>query len=278
MSGHRAFDPDELRGADGPEATEAEVAGAWTVARELDALTFTDGGRLDRSISQEGTGPSMADAAFVDRVMAAIEHEPAPRPASAGGRAIRQARPLAVVASIRDAWRVAFGGKRPMGARLGALAYVLVATVVMSSFAGAAIFGTAALLAPAESPVPTASQPVPDPSASQSPGPSGPSLEPTDGAATPDGSPDESEEPGESPEPGESHEPEGAGSTQPAGSVAPTPSASDDDHSPVPSGIVESSPSATPESSRTPMPSTSPSASPSETPKPSSSNSSPDGA
>ena len=240
--GGRQFDPEELRGGDGPAATDPEVGHAWAMARELESL--------------EASASHPVDPAFVSRVMAAIEHEPVPQPVAAAGKAVREGRLVGVLASLRDAWRVAFGPGRTFVARAGALAYVLVAFVILGSLTGVAVVGTAALLAPGSSATPAATVPVLGPDGSTAPGTPGPSRAPQPGASATPGlsaQPQASNGPDESATPGSS----------------PSPSSSPDDHggSPTPTSGAGSSP----DDNRTPRPSSSPTSSPSGSPKPTSS-------
>lgn len=260
------FDPDELRDGDGPAPTDGELAQAWATAREIRGALAADGG-----LPASGrAGAGLADPAFVDRVMTAIEREPAPRPAAAGAVAARHGRLRGVVASLGDAWRVAFGsGRRSLVARVGALAYVLVAFVVIGSAGTIAVVGTAAFLAPDGStpPSPMASQPV------TGPGPSG-----APGASLAPGS---TRAPGSSAAPGGSAAPAASGddggrqasdSPRPSGSPSASPAAG---QTASPSPSQSPGASASPDASRTPRPTTSPTASPTAsptgTPKPTSS-------
>src|SRR4051812_37187475 len=82
--------------------------------------------RLGREL--EGLGASAVvrpSPDFTDRVMAAIDAEPVPAPVVAAGSAVRAGSTAGVLASIRDAFRVAFGTGFPAVARAQALAPVL---------------------------------------------------------------------------------------------------------------------------------------------------------
>ena len=87
--------------------------------------------------------------------MAAIEREPVPQPAVALGSALRRGRIGLAAAAIGDAWRVAFGGGRPLAARSQALALVLVVAVLGIGVGGAAVVGASALLSTDRSPSPS---------------------------------------------------------------------------------------------------------------------------
>jgi len=148
------FRPGELDTADLGPGIEAELLGT---ARDLESLALRE---------DVGPGPD-----FVDRVMAAVSREPAPRP---------------VAAALGDLWRVAFTGGRPLAARFPAMA--LVVLLVLGSV-GVGAVGAGALagllgrtpeatpvLSPivAASPEPTKSpSPAASPTESASPGPSG---------------------------------------------------------------------------------------------------------
>ena len=111
----------------GPIHPHDEERVAADMARELEAL---------------GETPGLSPAAdFSDRVMAAIEREPVPQPAVALGSALRRGRIGLAAAAIGDAWRVAFGGGRPLAARSQALALVLVVGVLGIGVGGAAVVG-----------------------------------------------------------------------------------------------------------------------------------------
>ncbi len=221
------FRSDELSGADEPVVGDADMARALSAARALEGLT-------ERSPSDPG-------ADFVDRVMAAVEREPAPSATAA--LAVVRGRPRlgTFAASVRAAWALAFAGVgRPIGARAAALGYVLVVAVLGASLTGAAVYGAAGALGLFDdrSPVPSEPAPTVDPSV-------GPTLEPSV-MPTPSGSPGPTVEPSATTEPDKT----GAPSASPGASGAPT-----------------SDPSGTPETSASPDPSDSPE--PSDTPDPS---------
>ncbi len=236
-----SFRPNEIAGAD-QLPNDAELATAWSMARELEA-----------SRPPETIGPS---APFVDRVMAAVALEPAPR--RAGFLAELRARPglAGFAASVREAWTVASGGPgRPAGARGLALAYVLAVAVIGASLTGVGVYGAAGalgLLDGDRSPTPAVATPSPSPS---------PSPEPS---RTPDVS--TSPEPSESAEPSGTLEPEPSddGSPSPDATIAPVPTGSPAAKTPIP---VDPTPSpsasddhggSSPEPSDTPRPSDSP--------------------
>jgi hypothetical protein len=163
------FRPGELDTADLGPGMEAELLGT---ARDLEWLALRE---------DVGPGPD-----FVDRVMAAVSREPAPRPVAAALGAARRRSPLAALAALGDLWRVAFTGGRPLAARFPAMA--LVVLLVLGSV-GVGAVGAGALagllgrtpeatpvLSPivAASPEPTKSpSPAASPTESASPGPSG---------------------------------------------------------------------------------------------------------
>jgi hypothetical protein len=196
-----------------PQFGTDELPPAGMAGDLIDALAM--GRELERA-ADEPLPP--ISAAFVDGVMAAIATEPTPRPVVVASRALRAGRPLALLAAIGDAFRVAFGGGWPRVVRLPALAMVLVTVVVLGSVGtiGGYVGGQALGLwgdspppAPLPSPTPTPSPtpeptpaptlpPLPTPSPTQgvppSPSPSAtPSATDTD---EPSGSPDGSDDNG----------------------------------------------------------------------------------
>ena len=193
-----SFRPDELAGPD-PCLGDAELATAWSVARELQA-----------ALPPETVGPS---AAFSDRVMAAVALEPTPR--RAGFLVGLRARPGfgGFVASLRDAWIVARGGAgRPAGARGLALAYVLAVVLIGSSLTGIAAFGAAGALGILDGD--DSSSPSAQPSIEPGPTPSRSPAAP-DVTRTP--------EPSETAEPSDSAEPEPSDSAEPTRDPTPSP-------------------------------------------------------
>ena len=164
-------------------------------ADELDA---DEGGDLlgllstGREIESEAARSAVQPSAdFADRVQAAIAAEPSPDPLTVAARAARAGRWSALVAAVRDGWRVAFGANRPLAARAPALALVLVAAVAVTSVGGAATVGALQLLTPDESPPPSELLPTPSPSPSPSPTPTPTPTTPP----TPSPSPSASDEP-----------------------------------------------------------------------------------
>jgi len=204
----RGIGPDDLPPTG--EAPAAELAASLRVGRELDAFAAAE--------RVEPTGD------FAARVMGAIAIEPAPQPVSIVGDAIRRGRPVALLAGLHDAWRVAFSGGRPAAARAQALALVLVAAIGLGSLGGLAAVGAGVLLnrsdsSPTPGPSPTMPSvstsptvtPSPTPGVSPSPSPSvtptrtpprSPRPTPTDTAE-----PDETPEADETPERGETLSP-----------------------------------------------------------------------
>jgi hypothetical protein len=98
-------------------------------------------------------------ATFEDRVMAAIAGEPAPR--------LRAE--LGPIATLFEAWRLAWSGGRPLAIRAQALALVVTAVVALVAVGSLGIVAASRLLAP-DIPPPTIEQsPVPTPSPSPTP-------------------------------------------------------------------------------------------------------------
>ncbi len=193
MSGMgRRFDPAEIRPDAGPGPSDAELAEAMLAARELEALGARD-----------AVGPTVG---FEDRVMAAIATEPAPRVLVRPGRNVRYGLLGGFAISVRDAWRVATGGGRPVVVRAQAMAFVLLVVLATGSLSVFAAVGAASLLGPGpiatpRVPLRTASPAPPSPSTLPS---ALPSPSPT---ASPSSSP--TVEPSEAGEPGTSAKPAG---------------------------------------------------------------------
>lgn len=219
----RRFDPAELRG-DGTDVTDGELADALAMARELEALSARD-----------QIAPT---AGFEDRVMEAIAAEAPPRlvvwPAG-------RARPLAFIAAVGEAWRVATGGGRPFAVRAQAMAFVLLVVLATGSLASVAAIGAANLLSSPPGPTPTV-VPAVDPS----PTPTLP-AEPTPVSPSPSPSPDtmSSAEPGAT-------ETDDPGATDDDGSETAEPT---EDHE-----TETAKPTATPKSTKTPRPTETPEA------------------
>jgi hypothetical protein len=128
MIGRAPFGPAELSMEVG--APSAELAAAVRLGRELDALALAATVEVGRD--------------FGSRIMAVLAAEPAPAPVAAVGRALATGRPIAALAGLRDAWRVALGGGRPALVRVQAFALVLLALLAFGSvgtLAGAATLG-----------------------------------------------------------------------------------------------------------------------------------------
>ena len=191
MSGPgRRFDPAELGtpvAADEAPITDAELAEALAVARELESLSAGD------SI--------LPSNGFEDRVMAAIAAEPAPRLAVRPASAVRGGRIGAFLLAVRDSWGVATGGGRPAGVRAQALAFVLLVVVAAGALTAVTAV-TVGSLVQRSSPPPAPSLVAPPTTA---PAPTQPATPPTSPA------PSETAEPSETPEATESAEPGDAG-------------------------------------------------------------------
>ena len=168
MTGPRRFDPAEI-----DFETDELTAGLLETARDLEAYA--------------ATGMAAPTVGFEDRVMAAIATEPMPRPT----------RGLGFLASIREAWAVAFGAGRPLAMRAQALALLLLMAVAVGSVGSVAMVGASRLLGPVNPP-PTIPSPAPSPLPSPPVGPTPsplPSVSPTPSATTPRPSPTETVEP-----------------------------------------------------------------------------------
>jgi hypothetical protein len=246
----RPFGPDELDGVAGmnPE----ELAAETRLARDIEAVA-----------ARGGVAPS---ADFADRVMGAIATEPVPSPVIAAGSALRQRDVGRFLGSLRDSFRVAFGGGFPAVVRAQAFALALLVAVVAGG-SGLATAGALGVFDDRGSPSPEPTRPGPT-EAPQSASPE-PSAMPPATFELPTPSPDGSLEPAvsasaETPEPGETQEPgdddsnEGSSSSSSSRSPAPTAKSTpkptpeptdddDDDHE-----------TSTPRPSRSPSPSPTP--------------------
>jgi uncharacterized membrane protein YgcG len=184
----RRFDPSELANGEPGGNDDAAAAELLVIARDLEAFARS-----------ESVTPSID---FEDRVMAAIAVEPPPRPITSHGVA-------GLVALVRDSWRLAWTGNRPMAVRAQAMAFVLLAAVALGSVVSLGAVGVGRLLSQAEPPPTVAPAPVPTPTRSPTPSMSpSPSVSPTP-SPSPSASPSQ-----ETAEPTETIEPtETAGST-----------------------------------------------------------------
>ena len=117
----RRFSPSELDDVSGIRSDD--LAAEVRVARELDTIA-----------ARTTVVPS---AAFADRVMEAIAAEPSPAPVRSAGTALRHGAIGALLASIRDAWRVTTRPGFPMAVRAQAMALVLVVVVLGAGSAAA---------------------------------------------------------------------------------------------------------------------------------------------
>jgi hypothetical protein len=91
---------------------------------------------------------------FADRVMAAIATEPPPRGITAGSAG------AGVLAALRNAWRTATTGGRPLAVRAQALAFLLIIAIGVTSLGTVAAVGVAGFLTP-DGPPPPTDGPVP---------------------------------------------------------------------------------------------------------------------
>ena len=191
MSG--PFRPSELAEPGGAAGTAGEQADLLATARELEWLAATAAVR-----------PSDA---FTDRVWAAISAEPLPHPTGALGPAARRGGSAALLLALRDTWQVAWTGGRPLGARVPAIALVLLLVLAIGSVGGLAAAGAFGLLGPSSPTVAPPGSParsfVGSGSVDRTAGPpaeqSGTGREPRPGAI---GTPEtETPKPKESPEP-----------------------------------------------------------------------------
>lgn len=219
----RRFDPAELGAVDG-----ADAAALLSTARDLEAYAEA--------------GMSVASAEFEDRVMAAIAAEPAPRLGVGSG----------VVATIVDAWRIAWGGSRPVALRAQALALLLLVGVTMASLGSLAAVGAARLLSPDAPPPSEAPTMTPSPTPTSTPTPS-PSPEPSPTPSrSPSPSPTETAEPTGTDDHGGSSGSGSSGSGSSGGGSSGSGSSGGGDRTPRPTETPE--PDETPEPEDTPEP------------------------
>jgi hypothetical protein len=189
MDPHRGQPPFDVRELDGASGSPEDLAATTRIARELEQVA-------DRS----GAAPT---ADFADRVMSVVASEPVPAPARAAATALRAGALGALIAALRDAWRVTTQGGFPAAVRAQAFAVVLIVVAVVSgsSLAAAGAVGllegdhVAPTPAVAPTPVPTIGPvsvepdvtPSPTPTETVEPTPSPePTTEPTDNAESTD--------------------------------------------------------------------------------------------
>jgi hypothetical protein len=92
------------------------------------------------------------------QIMASLAAEPTPAPLTALSDATRRRRLAGMLAALRDTWRVAFTGGRPVAIRLSAAMAVVVLLATVGSVGGLAAVGAwSALNPPATSPAPSPS-------------------------------------------------------------------------------------------------------------------------
>ncbi len=190
----RPFGPDELDGV--PGIRPEELAAETRLARDIEAVA-----------ARGGVAPSTG---FADRVMGAIATEPVPAPMIAAGSALRHRQVGGFLLSLRDSFRVAFGGGFPVAVRAQAFALVLLVAAVAggSGVAGAGALGafddhsspSPAPTQPGPTPAPESATPEPSPTPSTTfelptPSASG-ELEPPVSASPETPEPDETKEPG----------------------------------------------------------------------------------
>lgn len=196
MSGlGRRFDPSEIHPDGGDSPSTADLAQAMVAARELEAFAARD-----------GASPTVG---FEDRVMAVIATEPVPRLLVRPGRAVRGGLVIAFLASVRDAWRLASGGGRPIAVRAQAFAFVLLVVLATGSLTTVFAVGAASFIFSGPGPSPRVLTPSVSPAPLASPSPSAlpsPSASPSPTSSDPLG-PEGSAEPGMTAEPTDTHEP-----------------------------------------------------------------------
>ena len=88
-------------------------------------------------------------AGLAGSIMSMVAVEPTPAPLTALSEATRRRRLGAMLAALRDAWRVTWSGGRPVAIRLSAAMAVLVLVVMTASVGGLAAVGAWTVLQPA---------------------------------------------------------------------------------------------------------------------------------
>jgi hypothetical protein len=179
---------------------------------EADPVTPADGERI-RSAAAELERFALATdvaprAGLAASILATLEAEPTPAPLTALTAATRRRRLGAMLAALRDAWRVTWSGGRPVAIRLSAAMAVLVLVVMTGSVGGLAAVGAWTALQP------TPTTPTPSPSNDQAPvvvPPVQPSPSPAapmgTAAPTPSGSPAPTASPRSAPSAAPTHTP-----------------------------------------------------------------------
>jgi hypothetical protein len=210
MSGlGRRFDPSEVQPDVGPGPSDAELAEAMVAARELETLSARD-----------VAGPTVG---FEDRVMAAIAAEPAPR-LLVRPRMVRGGFVGAFLLSVRDAWRIATGGGRPLAVRAQAMAFVLLVLLATGSLSVFAAVGASSLLTSPPSPTPRLPRATEAPAVLPTQTPN--RLDAPTPTPSPSATDEESAEPTETPDEGPSASPTdevgGAGQTESPKTAKPT--------------------------------------------------------
>ncbi len=217
----RPFGADELDGVSG--LAPDELASETRLARELEGTA-----------ARVSVRPS---SDFTERVMAVVAKEPAAAPVLAARMALRHGSFGALLASIRDAWRVTVSPAFPMAMRAQAMAMVL---LVAGLAAGTGVVTAGALgVLDGDRPSPVTETTEPSVPVTEAPT-AEPTAEPTQSPA--------SIEPSSSPDPSPSIE---DGTDEPAGSAEP-------DKTPAPTKK--------PVATRTPSPTRTPTPTPTPTP------------
>ena len=177
---------------------------------EADPVTPADGERI-RSAAAELERFALATdvaprAGLAASILATLEAEPTPAPLTALTAATRRRRLGAMLAALRDAWRVTWSGGRPVGIRLSAAMAVLVLVVTTGSVGGLAAVGAWTVLQPAPTiPAPSVDQvPVVVPPVQPSASPAAPMGT---AAPTPSGSPAPTASPRPAPSAAPTHTP-----------------------------------------------------------------------
>lgn len=186
MTEPRRFDIRELSGADDTNG-DAELGQALAIARAVESAL---------------AGPEARPSPeLVDRVMAAVAREPAPRPDGILASLRRRPGLAGLLDSLQVGWSRAASSGRPIGLRAGGLAYVAAVVLLAASLTGVATYTTAGALRGIGLFGPPASQVSPATPGLPTPGP----LTSPEPGETETASPSETPEPSEAVEPSDDH-------------------------------------------------------------------------
>jgi hypothetical protein len=146
----RPFRPEEVlgpeRGSDRSGDADSGESDPSGVASADSILLTAMAADLEALAREPSPKPS---AGFADLVSAAILRDPVPVPIAAAGLAFRRHNVPGFAAAVRDSVRVSLGRGRPVTARAGAFAMLVVALLAALSVGAVIAVGAAAVLVPA---------------------------------------------------------------------------------------------------------------------------------